>query len=261
MVATCSRQGHEREQAPAQAGEQNHQAARPRRDFFSYSTRDASRHGFGEATLCHAASASDRSTEEEHVTFARLTKDITRSLAVVAASLTVGISTAHAACGEPSRQTAARVQRATIPLQDLQRQGPVYYWHDSSTYALLYFRPEDLVTSLEKFLATETGSNHDSRFGDATLAPALLDNIKVDLPLTESTDLFRYSLIDRRFDAVMNAVIADLMKEGRFMLDQWLLDESRANSIVMVSRADGEDTRWFCTATDEVLFKTGGAAD
>ena len=86
---------------------------------------------------------------------------------------------------------------------------------------------------------------------------------KVDLPLKESTDLFRYSLIDQRFDSVVNAVIADLMDEGRVMLDQWVFADQPAKSIVRVSRRDAhgaEGGRWFCTPTDDSLFKIGHAA-
>ena len=95
-----------------------------------------------------------------------------------------------------------------------------------------------------------------------SLAPALLDNMKVDLPLKESTDLFRYTLIDQRFDALVNIVIADLLKEGRVMFDQWMLVD-HSKTIVMVSReeAGGEGSRWFCTPKDDVLFKIGAAAD
>jgi hypothetical protein len=187
-----------------------------------------------------------------------LTKNIATTIALGAALLAAGTSVAESACGRPG----GGEQRATIALQSQDREGPAYYWHDSSTYALLYFRPEDLVARLETLLANESGANRDSAFGDATLAPALLDNIKVDLPLKESTDLFRYSLIDQRFDSVVNAVIADLMKDGKVMLDQWVLVEHPGKSIVMISRAntDGDEGgRWFCTTTDEVLFKIGHA--
>jgi hypothetical protein len=192
---------------------------------------------------------------------------LTKKAAVLGAAGTVmfllGVSCAHAACGYEPEPRRGLEQRDTIPLQDLAANGPVYYWHDSSTYALLYFRPEDLVAHLRALLAKEQGSNRDSSFGNATLLPALLDNIQGDLPLRESTDLFRYSMIDPRFDAVVNVVIADLMKEGKVMLDQWLLVEQQAKSIVMVSRADAngeEGGRWFCTAKDDVLFRIGPAA-
>lgn len=188
----------------------------------------------------------------------RLTKNLMATAVAGAAMLAMSVSNAQAACG----QSAGQVRRATIALQDPDLEGPVYFWSDSSTYALLYFRPEDLVARLESLLANEQGSNRDSIFGDASLAPALLDNIKVDLPLKESTDLFRYTLIDQRFDSVVNLLIADLMKEGKVMLDQWVLVELPARSIVMVSRgdADGEEGgRWFCTSTNDVLFKIGHA--
>lgn len=187
----------------------------------------------------------------------RLTKDLAIAGTAV---LMLGAASANAACGPG--QSAGAEQRATIPLRSLDARGPVYYWHDSSTNALLYFRPEDLVARLEALLAHEQGSNHDSAFGDASLAPALLDNIKVDLPLKQSTDLFRYSLIDPRFDSVVNLVIADLMKDGQVMLDQWIFDDHPAKQIVMVSRTDadgGEGGRWFCTSANDVLFKIGHA--
>ena len=192
----------------------------------------------------------------------RLTKNILAALVAAAALLALSPSV-DAACGHTASRSTGQERRATISLQVLDSKGPVYYWHDSSTYALLYFRPEDLVARLESLLANESGANHDSAFGDASLAPALLDNIKVDLPLKESTDLFRYTLIDARFDPVMNAVIADLMKDGKVMLDQWVLAEHPAKSIVMISRttANGEEGgRWFCTTTNHVLFKMGYAA-
>jgi hypothetical protein len=185
-----------------------------------------------------------------------LTQNLTRAVTVLALSATG----AHAACGQAAGKTTAQEQRATIALQNLDRHGPVYYWHDSSTYALLYFRPEDMIARLESLAASDQGANRDSPFGDASLAPALLDNIKVDLPLKESTDLFRYTLIDQRFDSVVNLVIADLMKEGKVMLDQWVFVEHPAKSIVMVSRANaaGEEAgRWFCTSANDVLFKVG----
>ncbi len=112
-------------------------------------------------------------------------------------------------------------------------------------------------------MAKEQGSNHDSTFGDASLAPALLDNIRMDLPLKESTDLFRYSLIDQRFDSVVNRVIADLMTDGKVMLDQWVFVDHPTKSIVMISRTDAngdEGGRWFCTSANDVLFKIGHAA-
>lgn len=173
--------------------------------------------------------------------------------------LALGSSVAQAACGHPGRESTGHERRATIPLQDLDRNGPVYYWHDSSTYALLYFRPEDLVARLQSRLETEQAANHDA----ASLAPALLDNIKVDLPLKESTDLFRYTLIDPRFDPVVNLVVADLLEEGKVMLDQWIFVDHPAKSIVKISRtdADGEEgARWFCTSADDVLFRIGYAA-
>jgi hypothetical protein len=189
---------------------------------------------------------------------------LTKNLVALGAAALLGIpATAPAACGQARGQPAGPERRATIALQDLDNHGPVYYWHDSSTYALLYFRPEDMVARLEHLLASEQGANRDSAFGDASLAPALLDNIKVDLPLKESTDLFRYTLIDQRFDSVVNLVIADLMNEGRVMLDQWIFADHPTKSIVMISRADAngeEGGRWFCTASDEVLFKIGHAA-
>jgi hypothetical protein len=190
------------------------------------------------------------------VQLTRLTKNLAAAMAAGAAMLAMSSSSAQASCVPSADQD----RRATIALQYADLEGPVYYWHDSSTYALLYFRPEDLVARLESLLANEQGPNRDSIFGDASLAPALLDNIKVDLPLKESTDLFRYTLIDQRFDSVVNLVIADLMKEGKVMLDRWVLVELPAKSIVMVSRtdADGEEGgRWFCTASNDVLFKTG----
>ena len=179
---------------------------------------------------------------------ARFTKDAATAFAAGALALT---ATASAACGKSAGPSAGHVQRAVIALQNPDRTGPAYYWHDSATYALLYFRPEDLVSRLEGLLAKES------------LAPALLDNMKVDLPLKESTDLFRYTLIDQRFDALVNVVIADLLKEGRVMFDQWMLGEDPSKSIVMVSRAEagGEGSRWFCTSKDDVLFKIGAAVD
>lgn len=185
---------------------------------------------------------------------------LTKNLLALGAAMLFWIPAhATAACG----QSAGPERRATIALQDLDSHGPVYYWHDSSTYALLYFRPEDMVARLESLLAQETGANRDSAFGDASLAPALLDNIRFDLPLKESTDLFRYTLIDQRFDPVVNLVIADLLNEGRVMLDQWIFADHPARSIVMISRTDahGEERgRWYCTSSDEVLFKLGHAA-
>jgi hypothetical protein len=181
---------------------------------------------------------------------ARFTKDAVAAFAAGAIVLATTISTASAACGQAAGSSAGQAQRAVIALQDPDRSGPAYYWHDSATYALLYFRPEDLVSRLETLLTEES------------LAPALLANMKVDLPLKESTDLFRYTLIDQRFDSLVNVVIADLMKEGRVMFDQWMLvDTSR--TIVMVSRAEpgGEGSRWFCTSKDDVLFKIGAAVD
>lgn len=176
---------------------------------------------------------------------ARFTKDAAAAAAALLLALTV--SPAHAACGH----SAGQAQRAVIALQSQDRNGPAYYWHDSATYALLYFRPEDLVARLETLLAKES------------LAPALLDNMKVDLPLKEPTDLFRYTLIDQRFDSLVNVVIADLMKEGRVMFDQWMFVDDPSRSIVMVSRedAEGEGSRWFCTSKDDVLFKIGAAVD
>lgn len=183
----------------------------------------------------------------------RLTKGV---VAVAATVLSLGASDVHAACGGVDARATRAEQRATIALQDLETSGPVYYWHDSSTYSFLYFRPEDMLARLEALLASEQGSDHDSRFGNATLVPALLDNIKVDLPLKESTDLFRYSIIDQRFDAVLSVVIAELMEEGKVMLDQWVFVEQPEKSIVMVSREDGdEEGRWFCTPDDNVLFR------
>jgi hypothetical protein len=187
----------------------------------------------------------------------RLSAVVAAGVAVLAMS-----SNAQAACGQAGSKSVDR--RDTIALQNLDRSGPVYFWHDSSTYALLYFRPEDMVARLEALLANESGSNRDSAFGDASLAPALLDNIKVDLPLKESTDLFRYTLIDQRFDPVVNAVIADLMKDGKVMLDQWVYADQPAKSMVMISRTDAngeEGGRWFCTPTNDVLFKIGHDAD
>lgn len=183
---------------------------------------------------------------------------LTKALAIVAAFAV--LPSAQAACGPAVGRAASHERRATIALQDLPTQGPVFYWHDSSTYALLYFRPEDLVARLKTLSATEPGSNRDSIFGNASLVPALLDNIQVDLPLKESTDLFRYSLIDSRFDAVVNHVLAGLMQEGKVMLDQWMHEEHPERSIVMVSRtgAHGEDAgRWFCTPANDVLFRVG----
>src|SRR5690349_5563014 len=159
--------------------------------------------------------AEEEPAAEGHVNSASRFR-LTKNLATIGAVLMMIPFGTQAACG----QSGGR--RATIALQGLHSKGPVYYWHDSSTYALLYFRPEDLVARLEALLANEQGSNRDSTFGDASLAPALLDNIKVDLPLKESTDLFRYTLIDSRFDSVVNVVIADLMNEGKVMLDQWV---------------------------------------
>ncbi|MDF3021375.1 MAG: hypothetical protein K0Q92_2678 [Steroidobacteraceae bacterium] len=184
---------------------------------------------------------------------ARFTKDAAAAFAAIAIAIVLALAltaTASAACGKPAGPSAGQAQRAVIALQNPDRTGPAYYWHDSATYALLYFRPEDLVSRLEGLLAKES------------LAPALLDNMKVDLPLKESTDLFRYTLIDQRFDSLVNVVIADLMKEGRVMFDQWMLDE-RSRTIVMVSRAEagGEASRWFCTSKDDVLFKIGAAVD
>jgi hypothetical protein len=175
-------------------------------------------------------------------------------LIIASAIISLSSLTAAAGCGRTPSQATAQVQRVTIALENTDRQGPAYYWHDSSTYALLYFRPEDFVTRLETLMAAEQG--------DATIWPALLDNIKVDLPLKETTDLFRYTLIDQRFDSVVNAVIADLMKEGKVMLDKWIFVDDPSKSIVMVSRTDAngdEGGRWFCTSGDDVLFKIGHA--
>jgi hypothetical protein len=189
---------------------------------------------------------------------------LTKNLAAtVAAGAVFALSTpsAQAACGLAGHESAAQEQRATIPLRALDRNGPVYYWHDSSTYALLYFRPEDLIARLETRLANE-GTSRDANVADTSLAPALLDNIKVDLPLKESTDLFRYTLIDPRFDSMVNLVVADLLEEGKVMLDQWIFVDQPEKSIVMISRADAngeEGGRWFCTPTDDVLFKIGYA--
>jgi hypothetical protein len=196
-------------------------------------------------------------------TLTRLTKDVLAAMALGVAVLALGTAGVYAACGQPEARSAAHERRATIALKDLERNGPVYYWHDSSTHALLYFRPEDLIARLETLLAHEQGSNRDSAFGDASLGPALLDNIKVDLPLKESTDLFRYTLIDQRFDPVVNVVIADLLEEGKVMLDQWVLVDDPSRTIVMVSRTDAsgeEGGRWFCTAKNDVLFRIGYAA-
>lgn len=190
---------------------------------------------------------------------------LTKHLAVVVAAALAMSPAARAACVPAGSKSAAHDRRDTIALEDLDRNGPVFYWHDSSTYALLYFRPEDMVARLEALLAHESGSNRDSAFGDASLAPALLDNIKVDLPLKEATDLFRYTLIDQRFDSVVNLVIADLMKDGKVMLDQWVYADQPAKSMVMISRTDAngeEGGRWFCTPTNDVLFRIGhDAAD
>jgi len=206
--------------------------------------------------------AQEESPAEGHVISAhpvRLTKHL--AAAVGTAMLALSSPGAQAACGHTGRESAGHVRRDTIPLQDLDRNGPVYYWHDSSTYALLYFRPEDLVARLESRLANEQAATRYADASEASLAPALLDNIKVDLPLKESTDLFRYTLIDPRFDSMVNLVVAELLEEGKVMLDQWILVDHPAKSIVMVSRtdADGEGGRWFCTPTDDVLFKIGYA--
>ncbi|HUQ10677.1 MAG TPA: hypothetical protein VM146_10220 [Steroidobacteraceae bacterium] len=200
---------------------------------------------------------------EGHVTVAhliRLTKDLATLFAAGLVALASGATTAEAGCGQTAGASSGHERRATIALQNLESKGPVFYWHDSATYALLYFRPEDLVARLETLLTTERERNGDL-FADASLGPALLDNIKVDLPLKESTDLFRYTLIDQRFDSVVNLVLADLMKDGKVMLDQWVFVDEPARSIVMVSHTDssGEAGRWFCTSKDEVLFKVGYA--
>jgi hypothetical protein len=180
----------------------------------------------------------------------RLTKNL---LLAAAALLCQSTWATEPGCGPARGASNAPDERATIALQNLDRQGPVYYWHDSSTYALLYFRPEDLVARLEALLASEN-------FGDDSIGPALLDNIRVDLPLKESTDLFRYTLIDQRFDSVVNSVLADLLKDGKVMLDKWIFADDPSRSIVMVSRSgkDGQESeRWFCTRQDEVLFRIG----
>ena len=185
----------------------------------------------------------------------RLTKDLVAAMALAVAALVLGVPNAQATCGQADGKSGGKSadheHRATIALQNLDSRGPVYYWHDSSTYALLYFRPEDLVARLETLLAKEQGSNHDSTFGDASLAPALLDNIRMDLPLKESTDLFRYSLIDQRFDSVVNRVIAVLMTDGKVMLDQWVFVDHPTKSIVMISRTDANMVPAMLDAWDE----------
>jgi hypothetical protein len=186
----------------------------------------------------------------------------TSKLLALAACASLALMSAHAQakCGPKRSKYTKPGAPVTITLHGPDLGTPVYYWHDRSTYTLLYFRPADLIAYFEGF--PPQGDN-------GAIAAALLYNIKVDQPLEEATDLFRYTLIDHRFDAIMNAAISGLMKEGKVTLDQWIFrdeaktQEQAANdpkTILMVSQLGEnheEAARWFCTQQGNVLFKIG----
>ena len=92
------------------------------------------------------------------------------------------------------------------------RERPAFYLRVPSVNTVLFFRPEDVLTTLA------------SRLGQR---PRMLDLLRADLPLRENTDLYKYVVNDDSALWPMEYVVATLLTSGRVSVDYWPLSDTR----------------------------------
>ena len=145
----------------------------------------------------------------------------------------------------------------TIQLTPGVREKPAFYLRSMSSSAVFFFKPEDLVAQLEKWIAIE-GANTPATHRFDLHGP--LDWIRRDLPLKEDTDLFKYALRDLSFADRLDYLAADLLDSGHAAVDLWPVhiagtESSRLNdpldptTVKRVNwRTRGGDGRKYCSA-------------
>lgn len=173
------------------------------------------------------------------------------------------VNDSFARCGG-SGLTRGVTRPKTIPIQTERSDAPVFYILYPDRWVALYFRPADVLAALDAVIAKNQEANP---------APAksglesFRDALAADLPLKESTDLYKYTLHDLGFRQDMEFIIADLMRDGQVVVDNWPLrtakdaenpvnDKYDETAIVMVSkgRSFGEEWRAFCTSGGKDLL-------
>jgi hypothetical protein len=140
----------------------------------------------------------------------------------------------------------------------------VFYWHDSPRWVVLYFSPADILEHLQR-LTDESRAKDLAREQQPSRWGKLLNDLKADLPLKDNVDLFKYVLKDTDHVGIVEYVLADLMKEGKVTVDNWVYRDDKRSSnsvegdpttIQMVSAmGDSEEAgRTFCTMKGEELL-------
>lgn len=174
---------------------------------------------------------------------------------------------ASAKCGPGRSKYSKPSKPITVTLRGPDLSTPAFYWRDDSMWTVLYFSAEDVVSYLE-LEAEDARENKTATAQYPTGMRNLLDSVKADLPLDERTDLFKYVLKNPYNHGLLQNVIADLMKQGKVTVDNWIfrgdtedptaLDDPTAIEMVSAIGGGGEEAaRYFCAAGGRDLFSIG----
>lgn len=141
----------------------------------------------------------------------------------------------------------------TVTLKPRPREPALYL---ISGHYLILMRPNDVVSVLESRVAQLIHAPEDQ---------ILLAAIKAKLPITDDTDLLKFSFTNRRLFERPAYITADLLKAGAAsVVDLWGDAEEGTNlSSIVEMKLEGRGTwRDFCEPTGQsILFVTDVIAD
>src|SRR5262245_17429588 len=134
---------------------------------------------------------------------------MTRGLLLLALLLpTTAAAATKLECGKkPPKGATVEDIRMTGPRPD-EKSAPVYYTYANPTNLRLYFRPADLLLTIDEMIK-EAGESVIKR--DTSDLSALSAAITKDLPLADHTDIRKYPLHDTTFDLTLDYVVTEVL--------------------------------------------------
>jgi hypothetical protein len=150
-------------------------------------------------------------------------------------------------CGDHGTLLAHTTQVATSINLKVRSDKPMLYVISNHYVVLL---PSKDVTDLLQSWSSNGGSPY---------APALRALLAADIPLSDDTDLHKYSIKDTRIESLPRYIAATLLEAGKAsVVDLWRMNtEKHLSSVTMVTLANDGVWRDFCEPTGEsILFVT-----
>jgi len=172
-------------------------------------------------------------------------------------ALAIASPDAVARCAPRFERGLAKPQTITLtgPLPSV----PAFYlrvFANPNRDVIVFFKPDDVVEALNELYKLAPTEAHNPVRGEQR---NYLDAILGDLPLEEDTDLFKYTLRDRKNWVRQDALVQELLRTGRVAIRT---DNAREDpkTITMVEQWPNADehsaaTRWFCLPDGLPLFE------